>query len=66
MLMILHHVGGDSLKREEKAFDVDFEHAVVTRARDLEHRRHIEDGGVVDEDVDGAAPRRHGSYHVRD
>ncbi len=46
------HACGDRLKREEQALHIDGEDPVIALLGDLLDRRHVEDGGIVDEDVD--------------
>ena len=47
------------LEGEEQALDVDVEDLVEARPRHLDDGRHVEDRGVVDEDVDAAAAGHH-------
>ena len=49
-----NHAFGDRLESEKQAFDVDGENLVVARFGDFDDRRHVEDAGVVDENVDPA------------
>jgi hypothetical protein len=48
------HVPSDRLEAEEQAFDVDPENLLVARFGDFDDRRHVEDAGVVDKNVDPA------------
>ena len=45
---------GHRLQREEQALHIDGELPVVALLGDLQQRRHVEDGGIVDQDVDAA------------
>ena len=54
-----NHALGDRLKGEEQAFDVDGENLVVAGFGDFDDRRHVEDAGVVDENVDPAPSLNH-------
>src|SRR3984957_14341530 len=49
-----NHALGDHLKSEEKTLDVDGKNLVVARLGDIDDSGHVEDTGVVDEDVDAA------------
>jgi len=65
-LAALDHVAGDRLEREEESLDVDGEDHVETLPGHVQHRRHIENGGVVDQDIDGAALAGNGLHHRND
>ena len=57
------HLARHRLQGEQQALDVDREDLGIALAGDLEQGRHLEEGGVVDQDVDAAGAVHHRLDH---